>query len=429
MSSQLLVERALALIPDGDDFLALTDAVIGASRPDREKRWAGSSTYATLGKRVVDPERVAQMIPELVEKEQERRRKLFTLILQSIKHQQGGDLVAAAQTLVRAGEMEEAARSLEKAEKIYLLALDIARDLRDKGPQILALRRLGRLARTAGRLRDAWQWYEQSHQLSIDQLDIAGQVIACQGLGNVCGERGQRELARAWYERGLRLARGLEDPSLIWPLYVNLSLLSRLSGELDEAEAHLLRAREQIEAAGADDAMLFWFNSHGLLRLERGDASGAEEVYREALGRTQDAFWELTFRVNLGQALLAQGRLFEAEEEARRAEELGIFHRLIADLVDVYDLLGSLARARGDEEGFVFYEQALQVCQERGLPQVKEAAIYHGYGLLHRACGRLAESTAYLQRAREIYEQLGLARELARVDADLAADHGGDGRE
>jgi tetratricopeptide (TPR) repeat protein len=144
-------------------------------------------------------------------------------------------------------------------------------------------------------------------------------------------------------------------------------------------------------------------------------------VFREALGRTASARWELTVRCNLGSVLLRQGRLFEAQDEARRAEEVAIVHRLIADLVEVYGLLGGIARSKADEEGFVFYEQALNLCHERGLPRKDEAAVLHGYGLLHAACGRPAEARAYLDAAREVYESLGFVPELARVDGDLAA--------
>jgi hypothetical protein len=45
----LLVERALALVPDSEEFLPLSDALIGSSRVDREKVWARSGAYATLG--------------------------------------------------------------------------------------------------------------------------------------------------------------------------------------------------------------------------------------------------------------------------------------------------------------------------------------------------------------------------------------------
>lgn len=419
--SHLLVERALSLVPDGDEFLPFSDAVIGASSLDREKLWARSGAYATVGKRVVDADRLAQAIPGIVARAQQRLQELYARVLQAIQEQQAGRPAAAAETLVRAGEVEESERRLDKAERIYHMALEISRDLRDKGPQVLALRRLGRAARAAGRLDEAWEWYHQSWQLAVDGMDAAGQAVACQGLGNLCDDRGMRDEAREWYERGLEIARRLDDPGLEWPFYTNLSVLAMQAGELAEAEALLARAHDRIGATGADDALLFWLNNRGLLLLEHGDALSAEAVFRDALSRGGDARWEMTVRVNLGEALLRQGRLFEAQEEARRAEEIAILHRHVVDLVDVYVLLGSIARSRCDEEGFVFYEQALSVIHERGLPRRDEARVMHGYGMLHGACGRPAEARAYLEAARETYRALGYARETAKLEEDLAS--------
>lgn len=415
----LLVERALALIPDSDEFFPLNDAVIGTSRTDSEKVWARSGAYATVGKRVVDSARLEELVPQITRRVQERLERLFGLVIAAIRQQEAGDPAGAAATLIRAGEIEEADRRLEKAERIYALALEIARDLRDKGPHILALRRLGRVARAAGRLDEAWGWYGQSYGLSMDELDLPGQVVACQGLGNLCDDRGQRDLAWGWYERGLKLARGLDDPTLEWPFHANLSILAMKRGELAEAESYLERARACIEATGDEGAMLYWYNNRGLVLLQRGDFTAAEAIFREALERGSSPFWEILVRVNLGESLLKQDRLFEAEEEARRAEEVAISGRFIPELVEVYGVFGRIARARCDEEGFVFYEQALSVCRERGLPPVREAGVYHDYGLLHLRCGRTAESLAYLERARDIYAELGLGPELGRVETDL----------
>lgn len=419
-SLHLRVERALALVPDADEFRPFAEAVIGASLRDPERAWAGSATYATLGKRIVDADRLEALVPEMVERTRRRLEALFGTLLQALRAQQAGDGAGAARALVWAGEAEEAERRLEKAAAIYSLALELGRDLRDKGPQILALRRLGRVARTAGRLDEARGWYQQSWETAVDQLDRAGQAVACQGLGNVCDDQGRREEARGWYRRGLEAAEGLGDAGLEWPFYANLSVMSMLDGDLPEAERLLEEARSRIEATGTEDAAAFWLNNRGLLLMESGDLAAAEALFREVLARTRDAHWELTARVNLGEVLARQDRLFEANEEARRAEEIAILHRFIADLVDVYALLGSLARLRRDEGGFVFYEQALEVCREHGLPDKTRAGILHGYGQLHTACGRPAEGHAYLEAALDIYRTLGFGQEAARVQADLS---------
>lgn len=425
-ASQLLVERALALVPLGDEFLPLSDALIGASHTDREKLWARSGTYSTVGKRVLDADRLAALVPAVVTRAQERMERLFALVIDAVRLQGEGDAAGAARALVRAGEVEEGERRLEQAQQIYTLALEVSRDLRDKEPEILALRRLGRSSRAAGRLDEAWEWYQRSHRLSVAQGDDAGQAVACQGLGNVCDDRGERPEARAWFERGLEIARRLNDPDVEWPFYTNLSVLAMLEGKLPLAERLLDRARERIEASGAEDPLLYWLNNRGLLLVECGEELAAEGVFREALARGPGPDWEVTLRVNLGGALVPQDRLLEAQDEARRAEEIAILNRFVPDLVDVYLLLGSVARAQRDEEGFVFYEQALRVCRERGLPRKTEAAILHDYGVLHARCNRPSEARAYLEAAGEIYRALGFAPELTRLAGDLEEVGAGD---
>lgn len=420
MSSHLLVERALSLVPETEEFLPLREALLETSRPDPSKRWASSGAFATLGKRVADPARLGELIPSILEQQQRRQGELFTLVVRAIAEEQEGNPAASAETLIRAGEIEEGARRLREAELIYRLALEIAANLREKRPQILALRRLARAARSAGRLDEAWSLYEQSFRLSQDEMDLEGQVIASQGLGNVCDDRGQWDQSRAWYERGLRLARGLDRPDLVWPFYSNLAISALHAGDLREAETHLATAREAIERSGNAGAMLFWWNNRGLILLETEDGPGAEAVYREALATAPAPGWEMVLRLNLGRALVLQDHLLEAEEEARRAEEIAIVERMIPSLVDVYDVLGAVARVRRDEEGFVFFEQALNVCRERGLPEVRQAYVYRGYARHQVACGRLEEARAYLERALATYRELGLTAEAAKAEAERA---------
>lgn len=419
MPQNLLVERALALVPRTDEYLPLVDAIIGASALDRDKQWTRAGEYATISKRVVDTSALLAQLPDVVERARVRLQELFSLIIEAIHAQQSGDLAAAAEALIRAGEKEEAARWLDRAEQLYTLALQIAENLRDNGPQILALRRLGRASRAAGQLRRSWEFYERSYELAVAAMDLPGQVIACQGLGNLCDDRGQRTAAREWYERGLVLADGLDRPDIVWPFHTNLAALAIQDGALDAAELALARARATIEKAGAHGALIYWYNNQGLLAQARNNHPEAERVYREGLEHSRSPFWEVRLRINLGLSLVAQGRLFEAGEQARRTEEVAILHRLMPFLVDIYMLLGAIARAQADEDGFVFYEQALAVCREQDLPQVKQASVYHGYGMLLTACGRVPEAIAHLEHARELYRSLQLPVEEGQVTTDL----------
>lgn len=420
MPQPLLVERALALVPHSEEYLPLMNAIISASKADQDKLWSRSGEYATLSKRVLDAQALSEQVPVIAQRARERLEELFYLVVRAIQAQQSGNPAGAAEALIRAGEREENEHWLDKAEQLYQLALQIAENLRDNGPQILALRRLGRVTRSASRLTDAWEHYQRSYDLAVASMDLPGQVIACQGLGNLCDDRGQRALAREWYQRGLTLAEELRRPDLVWPFHTNLAALAIQDQAVDEAETLLERAREVIAATGNEAALIYWYNNQGLLALARDDAEAAERVYREGLARSESTFWEVRLRINLGRGLVEQGRLFEAAEQARLAEEIAIPNRLINFLVDVYLLLGAVARAQADEDGFVFFEQALEVCREQGLPQVRIAGVHHEYGRFFQACDRFAEAAGHLEHAREMYRELKLPVEEARVEEDLA---------
>ncbi|HEX2090783.1 MAG TPA: tetratricopeptide repeat protein [Longimicrobiaceae bacterium] len=423
MQSYVPVEHAVSLIPHTTEFLPLINAVIGASGPDRRHTWDRSGKYATVCKRVVDPAGVRERIPALAAQVRERLQELFSLVMEAIRAYQAGELEVSAATFVRAGELEEGEGRLAEAERLYLLALEVAEAADDRRPEILALRRLGRAAHAAGRLAESRDRYERSYFLSVRTRDLPGQAAACRSLGAIWAEQGRWADARAWYTRGMQLA-GRLDPELRYPFLCRLAALALQVGDLDEAEAQLEQARQAIEATGVEQDTAPWHHTRGLLLDARGDLPGAERAYREGLDRVRQPACEIRMRVDLGHNLVRQGRLFEAREEARRAEEMAIRRRLVPALVGVYGLLGAVAREQCDEDGFVFFEQALELCREQELPKVHEAAVYHEYGLFLQSCGHASEAPAYLELARELYREMGLAREVERVSADLRGVEG-----
>jgi tetratricopeptide (TPR) repeat protein len=158
--------------------------------------------------------------------------------------------------------------------------------------------------------------------------------------------------------------------------------------------------------------------------VAEGRLEAAESAYRGALAGAASPLNRGAVLVNLAECLLLRGRLHEAERTVREAERLAVVHRVTPLLPYVYRGLGAVARARGDEEGFVFYEQALDLCHESGTPPVELATTQHEYALLDRDQGRLDLATARLREAITIYRRLGTRAELARAEAELAALRG-----
>jgi tetratricopeptide (TPR) repeat protein len=136
----------------------------------------------------------------------------------------------------------------------------------------------------------------------------------------------------------------------------------------------------------------------------------------------------------LADCLLAAGKPREAEAAARELERAALVHGLATLLPHAYRTLGGAARERGDEEAFVFYEQAMDLCRAPGAPPIELAHTLYEYARWEMAMGRAESAAARLEEALAIYRRLGTGpeigrteRELYRVRAQPSAAHGVEG--
>jgi hypothetical protein len=149
-----------------------------------------------------------------------------------------------------------------------------------------------------------------------------------------------------------------------------------------------------------------------MLALAAHDPKTAEARFREALLTAWDPKSLVTVSVNLGHALLEQGRTLEASEAARTAEVEAIRAGVVVKLPEVYRLLGEVAAAWNHEDAFVFYERALELIERERLPAWERAETLAGYARLLEWAGRSAESASYRE------EGDLLRRTLAGEDRD-----------
>ena len=80
----------------------------------------------------------------------------------------------------------------------------------------------------------------------------------------------------------------------------------------------------------------------------------------------------------------------------------------------MYRQLGNLARARGDEDGFTFFEKALEIAREKGYPVRWRPRRWRTTPSCGGADGGQEEAQAYLERARELFKELGSPRRTWR---------------
>ena len=419
------VEKALALLPELEALEPLRALLVSIARPDERTLWSSSGPYLTLGRRGVLPDELRRRMPQAFHRVAEHLQVLYKAYVEALEAQQRSDPAGAVAALVRAGRLEEEQGRLTQAQAWYEVALRVAETLQDRRPEVESLRALGYVCLAQGRYADGARHFQRSLALAEAEFDQAGATGACEGLGDASLAQGQWAGAQAWYNRGLRLADAAGDAVLAGRLERQLGVLARKQGDLAAAGDLLRRARERCETAGASEEMARILNEQGRLDVQLGRYGPASAAYREALAWSQRgpraAGLELSIRLNLAELDVETGRLLDADAELRRAEQVAIASNLMRRLVQVYTLMGRLRGAQGDETGFVFFEQAIELAKALDRSLVTEAQVYHAYGLFRGQLGQQDEARAYLERARELFDSLGESVERERVDAELRA--------
>jgi len=417
------VQKALALLPDLEALLPLRALLVSIARPDERALWSSSGPYLTLGKRGVQPDELRRRMPEAFRRITAHLQALYRAYLEALECQQANDGGGAVAALLRAGGLEESVGRVAQARAWYEVALTVAETLQDRRPEVQLLGSLGHVALTLGQLPEGARHFQRALALAEAEFDQGGAIAACQGLGDTAVAQGQWGGAQAWYARGLRLAEASADHRSLARLERQLAVLTRKQGSLAAAGDHLRRAREAAETSGDPEEMGRVLATQGELDVELGRHDAAAAAYREALAWVQRAprnpNLELTIRLHIAELQLDQARLLEAEEELRRAEQLAIAANTTRGLVQIYTLMGKLRGSEQDETGFVFFEQAIELCNTLERSLATEAQVYLEYGLFRERLGQRDEARAYLERAREILTYLGEAVERGRVDAEL----------
>ena len=247
------------------------------------------------------------------------------------------------------------------------------------------------------------------------------------GRGNVDVDRGRWDKARSWEERALERLGEPGDPRRErWQVMQNPAIVHRCTGDLEGARHLLERAREEGDRLQDPDAAVEVENGVGQLPLSLGDARGAEPHFLKALRAARTPTARVTIGVNLGEALLRQGRSPETGESAGQAEALA--GSVSGKLPEVYRLLAQVAQVaqeRAEGEAFIFLKQAFSLIRERELTSYEKALTREAYGDLRVAQGDLDRGLPQLRTAAEIYRRIGMGETATRL-LETVLRHGGE---
>jgi len=418
----LSVEEIRRLLPDVEELRPLLEEVDAAARPDAERRWTASGELGTVGERLVRPDQVDGLIPEVIERIRERTAALYGSAAQAIHALADDDRQGALDALVHGAEAQASMGHPGVAEALIAAALRQIDAVPDRSSALPALLSGARLARAVGRWQAAESRYLKALTLARDADDVQQAATAAVGAGNVAVDRGLWALARSRYDEAETWVRrlGSEAPES-WHLELNRSIVAREEDRLLEAEEHWKRAKELAtglsdrEMDGPTRAILS--NARGQILHARGLDEEAEVAFKHALDAARHPDARVTIAVNLAEVLLERGRALEAGEVARDAEELALGARVIPRLPEVYRILGRVAAARGHADAFVLFERALDVIRGQRLPDVERARTLEAYGRYDKDRGEVQTGRARLREAAQILGRLGCRGAQSRVQA------------
>jgi tetratricopeptide (TPR) repeat protein len=414
----------LRLIPSHEALTPLRFSLLSTARGDDRAVWASSGAYRTVGKRVIVTGELRKQIGAALEQSARDRAESYYAYADALDCLQEEDRAGAVAHLLRAGRISESAWLLEQARAWYAVSLDVAGPGQDRQPEIEALLALGRVNMRLGRLQEAGQLFQRGLSLAESEFDNASAADACMGLGNIALEQARGASgARDWFSRGLAFARAAGSDRRVGELYLDLGEASRRSGEWEVADDSVREARDVFRGIDDPGGLARALSLQAVLSAGAGDTREAIAVYREALARAAqgepDAPLDVSIRINYAKVLLESGNYLESEEQLRSAEQTAIANNLIHELVQIYSLLGSAHGRQGDEVGFVFFEQAIELMTMLDHSPLEEAQVCFEYGVFENRVLRPDESRAYLERARNIFESIGASGGLERVEAEL----------
>ncbi|MFP3948101.1 MAG: tetratricopeptide repeat protein, partial [Longimicrobiales bacterium] len=179
------VDRLIDILPDFDELDPVFDHILATSRPDPGRTWSASGEVGTVGARLVDTESLEAATDEMAERAREHLAGLYRNVARVARALERGEREAAARILVEIAELEEDADRVDRAEAYALAAVEVARELRDRRPVALALRRAGRAARARGRLESALERYREAWEIGRVVGPVRDAAEAAIGAGNV----------------------------------------------------------------------------------------------------------------------------------------------------------------------------------------------------------------------------------------------------
>ena len=307
-------------------------------------------------------------------------------------------LSALARRLI--GDIAELSGELETARIVYAEGLSLIGNMLET-ELVLFHRDLGWIQRRRKSLEEAWDEAQRA-QCEVEYLK-----------GHICRDRGQFAQATQHYLQALQLAQDLKMVDSEAKTRNVLAAVLIKQGRFAEAEAHFQQAYQAFQRLGKvlSVASVSVNQAVACLLDERlSDAIAYAEKARTIFEQIQHPYGIATAYQALAEAYLANGDLDDATVYAWKAVET----EESAIIPDALRVIGEIYRERGAfDQAMHYLSQSLEMARENE-DKYLEAYTLRALAKLNLQQANDRDSEAYLQRAMEIFDEIGLSYEAER---------------
>lgn len=287
------------------------------------------------------------------------------------------------------GELQYRLGEVGKAEQSFTRLVEIGKSTSDPPTQAMGCMRLAWIVLRTGDLTKAEALINDALRLAVSAGWLEGVARAYGNLGNIYQTRGDLDKAEQILRRALALFEEQGNNEGMANSYGNLGNIHLIRGDLDKAEEMQHKALALVEKLGRKEGMAITYTSLGIIHWTRGDLDKAEELQRKVLALSK----ELGNKQGMATAHLNLGRIYEKRDDLDKAEQM--------------------------------QRKALALSTELGRKQGMAAALWN-LGVIHKRRGAKADMCDCCQKARDLYREMGLSKEVAEAEEWLKQERCGE---
>ena len=253
------------------------------------------------------------------------------------------------------------------------------------------------------------------------RVGLRAGLLDCRG--QMYETAGNNAKARVLYEQAVAVAAQTHDDEMLAQSLFSRGYLLGLEGEYAAGLTDLKRAQLLFDKLNKPLHSLTTLNSIAILYNRMGDYAQARDIYSRALKAQHKAGMQREEAVTLHNLGRACENLHEWDESRKAfTESLALSRQLNYPRGEAYALRGlaAVSNASGDPQGALQTLDRAEVLQKQTPDARLRAQIQLARGIAFHKLGRLAESTAALEDALEVFRQADAMGEVNATYSELA---------